>query len=116
MIRAAFGRPVARHGKLDLARVFFYPLDADLDRIAETVAAAVPRLQARAGRVELLPALEFARGQEALEHVAEADEDAAADETDDLALEPLVPAALEQHPVEPPREAELVGEVLHVRR
>src|SRR5205085_648769 len=49
---------------------------------------------------------------EAFEDLAEADEETGADDPDDLALPPLLPAALEELGLEEPREAELVREVL----
>ena len=71
----------------------------------------------RAERVDLEElAVQAPRGQEPLEDVAEADEEARADHADDLALPVLVPAALEERALEQPGEADVVGQVLDLRR
>jgi hypothetical protein len=94
------------------------PLDPHRDRIAEAVAAAAPSPhERRAQLVEFVElALETARRQQALEDVPEADEEPGADEARDLAVPRLVPAALEQRVLEQPGEADVVCEVLDVRR
>ena len=51
----------------------------------------------------------------ALEDLAEADEEPGADDAVDLALERRVPAAVEEHRLEQPGEADVVRAVLDVR-
>jgi hypothetical protein len=87
------------------------PLDPHLDWVAEPErAAAAPSDKCRSQVVELevIPG-QPACGQEALEHVAEADEHAGPDHADDLALPGFLPTTLEQLGVEQPRETQLVG-------
>jgi hypothetical protein len=60
-------------------------------------------------------AAQVARGDEALEDVAEACEQAGRDQTDHLACERLLRAALEERALEEPRGADVVGAVLDVR-
>src|SRR5205814_4576841 len=88
------------------------------DCVAEPVGAAGPA--ADEGGAELVQlevvARQAAGRQEALEDLAEASEQAGADQADDLAVEGLVPAALVELVVEQPGEAELVREVLDLRR
>src|SRR5919201_3105454 len=101
-------------GKGDLALAAPDLVHAHLDPVAETVpptgAAADERRPERV-RLEVV-AGQAARRQEALEDLAEADEQAGADDADDLALVRALPAALEELRLEKPGEAELVGEVL----
>src|SRR5207237_5225116 len=79
--------------------------------------AAAPADEGRRERIRLeVVAGEPAGGDEAFEDVSEADEKARADEADDLARERALPAALEELRLEQPREAELIGEVLDLRR
>src|SRR6266511_3960618 len=111
-------RGAACRRKLDLPLGLLDPFDDDLDRVAEPVATAAP--PAGHGRAELVQ-LEIVAGkppcrQVALEDLPEADEQAGADQTDDLALVGLLPAALEELRVEEPGEAELVRQVLDLRR
>ena len=100
--------------ELDLALVAGDRLDSNLDRIAEPVAATRAAAHQRCPRRVQLEELarQPPRRQEALEDLAEAGEEARADQAGDLALPRLVPAALEQQVLEQPREADVVGEVL----
>src|SRR5204862_276767 len=73
--------------------------------------------QGGAQRVQLeVVAREPARRHEALEDVLEQREQPRRDQADDLALERCLPTELEQSPLEQPREADLVGAVLELRR
>src|SRR5256885_16462820 len=102
----------------DLAGRLFDRVDAHLDRVAEPerAAAAAPN-ERRAEIVELeVVAGEVPCGEEALEDLAEPDEEPRADRADDLALEGVVPAALEQGRVKQPGETDVVRAVLEARR
>src|SRR5436190_17827803 len=102
---------------LDLSLRAVDRLDADLDRVAEPVraaSAAPPQRRPEVVQLEVV-AWKLARGQEALVDLAEADEDPGADGADDLAIERLLPPALEQQRVEQPREADRVRLVLDRR-
>src|SRR5581483_7046070 len=87
-------------------------------RVAEGVGAP-SRATGQCGR-ELVQleelAVEAARREKTLEDNAEAHEQAGADQTDDLSLPLGVPALLVQIPLEQPRQADLVREVLDLRR
>jgi hypothetical protein len=89
-------------------------LHLDLDRIAQAVDAAAPAaLHPCRGGVELeVIAGQTTRRQEAFEDIPEAHEEAAPDQTDDLALPRLLPAVVEELLVEQPGGAELVRQVL----
>ena len=93
-------------------------LDAHADRVAE--AQRLARALAgedRALLVELPPvAAQAAQRQQALVAAAEAHERAGADEARDLAVELLVPAALEQLALEHERARDAVGEALDLHR
>src|SRR5439155_26013743 len=104
--------------QLDLSLVPHDRLDPHLDRVTEPVAAAgTPSDDRGPGRVQLEElARQAARGQEPFEYLAEAGEEARGDQSRDLALERLLPAAREQRVVEQPCEAELVRRVLDLRR
>ena len=142
-LRAARGGPVARAGRrrnrrasprlapvllapsrrgcerqLDLPLVAGDRLDPHGDAVAQPVGpAGAAAAESRPERVQLEElAVQAARGDEALEHLAEAHEEARADHADDLPLPLRVPAFLVQAPLEQPREADLVGEVLDLRR
>src|SRR5439155_13429223 len=94
-------------GALDL-------LNPDADLVAEAVrpAAAAPG-ERRAERVRLeVVAPEAARWEEAFEDLAEAAEQAGADQTDDLSVPLHLPPAFEQLVFEQPCETQLVREVL----
>src|SRR5206468_3700090 len=80
--------------QFDLALVPHDRLDPHLDRIAEPVAATgAPPDEGGSGRVQLEElARQPARGQEALEHLAETGEESGADQAGDLTLERLLPA------------------------
>ena len=110
--------PASAKRELDLALAARDRLDAHLDRVAEPVARARAAAGERgAGRVQLEElARQPPRRQEALEDLAEADEEPGADQARDLALPRLLPPALEQPVLEQPGEADLVGEVLDLRR
>src|SRR5437763_16809427 len=105
-------------GKGDLALGAPDLVHPHLHRVAETVppagAAADERRPERV-RLEVVAGQPPSR-QEAFEDLAEADEEARADDPDDLALPARLPAALEELGLEEPGEAELVGEVLHLGR
>src|SRR6266567_2999380 len=100
--------------QLDLALVALDLLDADADGVAEPIRpAAAPADESRSERVQLeIITLEAPRGQVALEDLPEADEDPRADCADDLALEFVLPAELEELLVEQPGQADLACEVL----
>src|SRR4051812_48656666 len=102
-------RPRLRHGQLDLALVARDRLDAHLDRVAEPVLP--PRRTAGERRPEPVQlevlAEQLVRRQEALEDVTEPREQTGADQADDLALPGVVPAQVEQLPLEQPGEADL---------
>src|SRR5581483_8416090 len=84
-------RPVAGR-ELDLAVRLVDLLQAHSDRVAVQVAhAASPAHEGGAERVQLDVVRQPARGQVDLEDAAEADEQAGAEEADDLALERLLP-------------------------
>src|SRR5581483_7092823 len=108
---------LARERELDLSLPAPNLLHPDADRIAEPEApAAAASDEAGPGDVELeVVAGETASGQVSCEDLAEADEEPGVDRADDLPLERVVPAELEQLPLEQPREADLVGEVLDLR-
>src|SRR5437763_3057720 len=105
-------------GKGDLALGAPDLVHPHLHRVAETVppagAAADERRPERV-RLEVVAGQPPSR-QEAFEDLAEADEEARADDPDDLALEGRLPAALEELRLQEPREAELVREVLDLGR
>src|SRR5581483_7577880 len=104
--------------ELDLPLVLRDRLDAHLDRVAEAVGTAgAAAHERRARRVQLEELARQPPGrQEPLEDAAEAGEEAGAEKAGDLALERLLPAALDQPVLEQPREAELVGRVLDLGR
>src|SRR5581483_9305721 len=104
--------------ELDLLLVLRDRLDAHLDRVAEAVGTAgAAAHERRARRVQLEELARQPPGrQEPLEDAAEAGEEAGAEKAGDLALERLLPAALDQPVLEQPREAELVGRVLDLGR
>src|SRR4051812_44837863 len=102
----------------DLAAVPLDSLEAHLDRIADSqrpAAAPAGERGAERRRLEVV-AGQPARRQESLEDVVEADEETGADHADDLAFERRLPALLVEPRVEQPREADLVGLVLDLRR
>src|SRR5690348_13552635 len=109
---------ILRERELDLAFVAGDPLSAHLDRVAEPIAAARAAPNERRSRRVQLEELtrQAARGEEAFEHLAEACEETGTDDAGDLAVERVVPAVLAQAVLEQPREADLVGGVLHLRR
>ena len=110
-------RPPASEREFDLPFRAPYPLYAHLDLVAKTVrAATAPAHKARAERVHLEEvSRQAARGQVALEDLAEADEEAGLDDPDDLALEGRIPAALEKCRFEQPGKADSVRLVLDLR-
>src|SRR5439155_5634291 len=111
-------RGAACRRKFDLSLDLLDPLHQHLDRIPEPVGpAAAPADQRRSELVELeIVARQPARRQVALEDLAEADEEAGADCPDDLPLEGILPAPLEQCGLQQPGKAELVGQVLDLGR
>jgi len=107
-----------REGEVDLALAARDRLDPHRDRVTETVCppASAPG-ERRPGRVQLEElARQAPRGQESLEHLAEADKQARADHPGDLALPRLLPPTFLQPVLEQPGEAEVVGEVLDLGR
>src|SRR5918995_2938294 len=91
--------------------------DGDLDRVAEPEGPfRAPPDESGGELVDLVvvPA-QSADRDVALEDLSEADEEAGADDAVDLAWERRVPAALEEHGLEQPGKADVVGAVLDVR-
>src|SRR5919112_1724242 len=95
-------------------------VDLDLDRVAEPQAAARSiRLQCGAELVQIPPAAQPARWQEALEALlAELDEGALLDQPDDLALEAVrrIRVQLRERALEEERETDVVGVALDLHR
>src|SRR5690349_21117922 len=93
-------------------------MDAHLEGIAEPVRAtgrSARELRAEPVQLEEL-AVQPPCGQEALEHVAEAAEEPGVDQTGDLAVPAGLPTAVVEPPLEQPREADLVRQVLDLGR
>src|ERR671924_1352378 len=90
--------------------------DDDVDRVAETECPLRAAADERGAEVVQLVvvAAEPPRRQKALEDLAETGEEPRADHAVDLALERRLPAAVEQHGLEQPGEADVVGPVLDV--
>ena len=107
-------RPAAvREGgrEVDLAGEAVDALDLDVDRVAEPVAHAGRLADERRLVLADLEALaaQSAGREEALEHVAEAHEEPAADEADDLSREHLLPAFDGKAAVEQDAERDVVA-------
>src|SRR5215831_69787 len=107
-----------RKRELDLPLVTGDRLDPHVDRIAEPVGPPAPAPpQGGAERVQLVELPVKATGrQKALEHAPEPHEQAGADHPDDLSLPPRVPALFEEPALEQPCRADLVGQILDLRR
>src|SRR6476646_1050423 len=102
--------------QLDLAGRFVDRLDADFDRIPEPESPAAATADQRRGEVVELEVVagETAGREEALKDLAEASEEARADDADDLAFERLVPASFVELGVEQPGQADVVRAVFHI--
>ena len=92
-------------------------LDLDLELVAEPVPPPAAAADERRPEVVQLVvvALEASRREEALEDLAEPDEEAGRDHAGDLARERLLPAAVEERALEEPGGADVVGLVLDLR-
>src|SRR5262249_14543753 len=104
--------------ELDLPLALRDRLDAHIDRVSEPERSSGAAAGERGGRSIQLEELarQAACGQEALEHLAEAREQARGDPAHDRPLPGLLPAALAEAVLEQPGEADLVREVLELRR
>src|SRR5450759_3123606 len=118
-VRAAAAGPAAavrcaRRRQVDLAAQPVDALHLDCDGVAEAVAAPGRFADERRlvlAHFEAFPA-QAARGEETLEDLAEADEQAASNEADDLAGELLLPALVLEALVEQKTESDGVGVLL----
>src|SRR5450756_1298057 len=118
-VRAAAAGPAAavrgaRRRQVDLAAQPVDALHLDGDGVAEPVAAPGRFADERRlvlAHLEAFPA-QAARGEETLEDLAEADEQAASNEADDLAGELLLPALVLEALVEQKTESDGVGVLL----